>query len=253
MGPPANLGKGNKGFEKGPGKMALEDRALWDHRLPWENEPMSLGVLRDHPCFEALEWHFRVQLQELTTVLWPVIQGGRDQEALELWEDIWTLLELDADSWMDLMILVHQGPVGRSEANMILWKVLTELATTREYRNLSRKVSSLIGASRRVIDRPPGGHAGLSGWSYKKALHPRFPEFLSWRVPDDPQLTMEPSGAPLRPPFCFGPPPAPPAVPQQVPQGGSHEGLKGKGKGGGSWSGEASSSSGPRPRAFQWR
>ena len=227
----ADLGKdfGGKGKGFGKGKDIGKDLGKglgpygpsdWDqyHVLPWNLPDMSLGVLKKakHPDFEALEWLFRKRLWDLSTNFWPKVQGGTDDEALEMWKDIWKVLELDADSWMDIMLLVHQGPVGRSEANQILWEVLTKWACSREYKNLSRKVSSMIGASRRAIDRPPDNHRDLEGWSWRKALISRYPEYLAEAVPADPRVIMGPGGVPRAPPGCFMPPPPPPE-----PQGAS--------------------------------
>ena len=97
-------------------------------------------------------------IRNILTTLWPIVQAGTDSEALNVWQDIWDLLELDADSWMDLMLLAHQGPVGRNEANKLLWTLLTIYGTNGEHRNLSRKVSSLINGIRKTIDRPPSSH-----------------------------------------------------------------------------------------------
>lgn len=212
------FGKG-KDLGKGLGPYGPSD---WDqfHVLPWNLPDMSLGVLKkaNHPDFEALEWLFRKRLWDLATTYWPKVQGGTDEEALEVWKDIWKVLELDADSWMEMMLLVHQGPVGRSEANMILWEVLTKWACSREYKNLSRKVSSLIGASRKAIDRPPDNHRDIEGWSWRKALISRYPEYLAGAVPADPRVITGPGGVPRAPPGCFVPPPPPPP---QEPQGAS--------------------------------
>lgn len=183
---------------------------------------MSLGILRriGHEGFEYLEWQYKKQLQDLATRLWPLVQGGTGEEALELWKDIWCLLELDADSWMDLMLLTHQGPVGRSEANKILWDLLTRYAVTSEFKNLSRKASSLMSASRRAIDRPPDNHRDLDMWTWRKALDARYPEFLASTVPADPRVVTEEGGVPRPPPGCWQPPPPPPPEGPQEQQGG---------------------------------
>ena len=57
---------------------------------------MSLGVLRNvqHPHFEVLERAFAKRLQTLASARWPLIQGGTNQEALDLWKSIWVTLEL---------------------------------------------------------------------------------------------------------------------------------------------------------------
>lgn len=210
-------GKGFKGPGKDLGKGLGKGGSDWDlyHKLPWDLPDMSLGVLKknNHPHFEALEWLFRKRLHSLATTFWPKVQGGTSEEALELWKDIWRVLELDADSWMELMILVHQGPVGRAEGNKVLFEVLTRWACTRDYKNLSRKVSSMLGASRRAIDRPPDNHRDLEGWSWRKALVSRYPEFLAEAVPSDPRICTGPGGAPRAPPGCFGPPPPPAGAP----------------------------------------
>lgn len=118
--------------------------------------------------------------------------------------DLWLLMELDADCWLQFLLLVHQGEAGRAEASSILWEVLTRpakehkqgtycflffikkttrLACSRDFKNLSRKIYSMVGASRRAIDRPPDNHQDLRGWSYRKALETRYPEFLASAVP----------------------------------------------------------------------
>ena len=135
--------------------------------------------------------------------MWPFLQGGTSEEARNCIKDLWILLELDADCWLQFLLLVHQGEAGRAEASAILWEVLTRpaeehkqkqgcfgffsnkkrLACSRDFKNLSRKVYSMVGAARRAIDRPPDTHQDLKGWSYRKALHTRYPEFLASAVP----------------------------------------------------------------------
>ena len=237
-GPSEGLGKGQdpqegfgdigKGFGKDFGKgLGKSDWDLW-HKLPDDLPDTSLGVLKTmkHPDYEALEWLYKKRLQALATTHWPVIQEESSEEALALWQEIWVLLELDAESWMDLMLLVHQSPVGRSEANKVLFELLTRHACTSMHKNLSRKVSTLIKDSRRAIDRPPDGHRDLEGWSWRKALVPRFPEFLQEAVPKDARVTTGPGGVPRAPLGCFVPPgppvgPPPPAGPPPGASGAS--------------------------------
>ena len=50
-------------------------------------------------------------------------------------QDLWILLELDGDSWLQFLLLVHQGEVGRCEASKILWEILTKPAKETTKRN----------------------------------------------------------------------------------------------------------------------
>ena len=125
MGPPAGKGKG-KGFGgRGHGLPAPQFNGVgigWHHQ-DFDNMPLtSLGRLRDidTDAYKYFEWKFRLQIVEYTTNLWPIIQGGTDDEALETWKDIAHLLEFDAQTWNGLMLLVHQGVAGRAEANKLL-------------------------------------------------------------------------------------------------------------------------------------
>ena len=52
--------------------------------------------------------------------------GSTEDEASTLWTHTFMYLELDMQSQRDLMLLVHSGYVGRSEANFILWSLLTK-------------------------------------------------------------------------------------------------------------------------------
>lgn len=146
---------------------------------------------------------------------------------------------------MEFLLLLHQGPVGRSEGSQILWEVITRLAPVRDYMNLSRKLTTMVNRARKAIDKPPDNHPDLKGWTREKALKARYPEFLVTAVPPNPVIKTGPGGGPLRPPTCWvvprtspnstprpsgsaagGPPGAasssaagaPPAAPQEVPR-----------------------------------
>ncbi len=197
----------------------------WEHKKPWEQDLHSLGVLKvlDYEHIEFLEWRYLERLQDFATRKWPIIQGGPPAETLEVLKDIWMHLELDADCWMEALMLLHQGPVGRAELSKVLFKVLTEYAITSEYRNLSCNVSSLLGTSRRYLDRPPDGHKDLKFWSLQRASVSRYPEFLPSSVPHNAVVVTDDGGVPRAPPGCWQAPPPPPAPtgppPPPPPQG----------------------------------
>lgn len=235
---------------QGPG--GPQPAGSYQHNLHPDQIPlMSLGHIKNlgDSRFEYLEWTFRKQLRDLSTVYWPMMQGGDDEEALSLWKDLWVLLELDADSWLELMLLVSQGPPGRSEANQILFELMTRWASMGEYKNLSRKVSTMIKAARRAIDRPPDDHSDLRFWTVQRAMVARYPEFLPEKVPTNGLIQTAESGAPLRPPQCWVPPPPPEdlqAPPAQQPYGGPQSS---------SWTSNPSSSEAQPGRrgAIKWR
>jgi len=94
---------------------------------PREQRLTTLGMLQHlgDPRVPLLA-HTRLRrIQFLVTQRWGLIQGGWLPEAEALWAECIELLELDADAVQDLMLLVAQGIAGRSEANEILWDLLT--------------------------------------------------------------------------------------------------------------------------------
>ena len=209
MGPPAGKGKG-KGFGgRGHGLPDPQFNGVgfgWRHQ-DFDNMPLtSLGRLRDidTDAYKYFEWKFRLQIVEYTTNLWPIIQGGTDDEALETWKDIAHLLEFDARTWNGLMLLVHQGAAGRAEANKILWDLLTQLCLV-DHAQINCMATSLIGAARKNIDRPPGGHHAMKYWTYEKAIEPRpgTLNFAAENVPLGPRVITGPGGSPLAPPRCW--------------------------------------------------
>ena len=205
MGPPAGKGKG-KGFGgRGHGRPD-PGYDKWNHQ-DHNNMPLnSLGRIRelDTAAYLYFEWKFRLQILEYTTNLWPIIQGGTDDEALELWKDIAHLLEFDATTWNGLMLLVHQGVAGRAEANKLLWDLLTSLCLIDHVQN-NNKTISIIGAVRKIIDRPPDGHVDMMTWTYLRAIEPRPSAmcFAAEMVPERPCVITAPGGGPLIPPHCW--------------------------------------------------
>ena len=205
MGPPAGKGKG-KGFGgRGHGRQdARYDK--WNHQDHNKLPRTSLGriMAADTDAYKYFEWKFRLQIVEYTTNLWPIIQGGTDDEALETWKDIAHLLEFDAMTWNGLMLLVHQGVAGRAEANKLLWDLLTSLCLV-DHNQINRLTISNIGAVRKVIDRPPDNHYDMKSWTYLRAIEPRPSAmcFAAEMVPEGPCVITAPGGAPLHPPHCW--------------------------------------------------
>ena len=88
---------------------------------------------------------------------------GVDLEAMQLWWEVFQVLELDKKSQRDLLILAHGGPVGRSYANKILWKLMSDWALDGTYRDLSNKVSNEVNWARKNFCRPPEDIRTFSG------------------------------------------------------------------------------------------
>ena len=214
MGPPAG-GKGGFGG-RGQGSPKPQDDS-WGHHDFLDLPRTNLGLIQNEFLFgdpkkikevfeiyEFLDWRFRTQILEFTTNSWPIIQGGTDEEALELWRDIAHHLEFDARTWDSFMFLAHQGPAGRAEANKILWDVLTNICLL-DHTNLNHKMATLIGKARRVIDRPPKDHSDRKDWTYLRAIEPRaaIKQFAAQSVPEKPVIITGAGGVPLAPPYCW--------------------------------------------------
>lgn len=200
--------KGAKGKGKGKGKTHDPDR----HLLPIELPLTALGhlVTLGHPAAEYMEYRRLKGIHALLTTRWPLIQGGYNAEALEAWSDAMDLMDIDAAACEDLALLASQGVAGRTQANEIVWKGLSNLALEPGHRDFSRKISNLVTLARRLIDRPPTWHEDARSWSWERALRPRTLEFAPTSVPRDPRVVTGPRGRPLRPPACWGAPPPPP-------------------------------------------
>ena len=65
---------------------------------------------------------------------------------------IFWCFELDRKAQMDVMLLAHQGEVGRCEANAILWNLFSVWALNLDYQDLSNKTSSMVTVANRRVD-----------------------------------------------------------------------------------------------------
>ena len=117
----------------------------------------TLGRLRSSNLqgFLYFEHKFLIWVHEILTRHWGTVQGGTSERALHLWQEIFMTLELDRKAQGDLMLLAHEGLVGRSEANEILWELLSVWALKPEYEDLSHKVTNMVYIARKNLDRPP--------------------------------------------------------------------------------------------------
>ena len=114
-------------------------------------------------------------------------------------------LELDRKAQGDLMLLAHEGLVGRSEANEILWELLSVWAIRPEYEDLSHKVTHMVYQARRNIERPPKDHWDRGRWRWNQYYEPRHPQWSPKAVPRNYAVLKGPGGVPLAPPECWGP------------------------------------------------
>ena len=166
-----------------------------------------LKYLKD-PHFSYFEHLYLKFLHRCLTTDWHILQGRVDDEALQMWIHILRILELDRKAKVDLMLLAQSGLVGRTYANKILWKLLSNWALDPNYEDLSHKVSSEVGWARRSFDRPPKNHRDLQWWRWSSY------EDLGWNSRWSPRevptkrwdLVMGPGGEPLQPPQCWGSP-----------------------------------------------
>lgn len=207
---------GGKSYGKGSGKFGFSV----------EEQPLTaLGLLQEfgHSAeFQFLRLHRKQRITELLTIQWPVIQGRSDELAIDLWQEAVELLELDSCAITDLLLLVHQGLPGRSEANEIMWTLLHDFGLSSDLRDLSRKASKMIREARRWIDRPPANSRDQGFWHWRHVVEPRNPRWSPASVPAVPVVLTKPDGSPLPPPQCWKPPspprdPAPRGPPQQAP------------------------------------
>ena len=159
-----------------------------------------MRYLKD-PYFEWFEWHHKKALHKALTDWWVYIQGGSDYDTSKyLWE-IFQLLELDRKAIRDLMLLVHCGVVGRTAFNEIMWALLSEHGLQREYRDLSRKASSMVQWKRRAFDRPPHNSQDRLIWSWRFLKEPEHDAWHPMRAPQGTwTLKRGPRGRPLPPP-----------------------------------------------------
>ena len=133
--------------------------------------------------FLYFEHKFLCWVHEVLTYHWDTVQGGTDIHATRLWHEIFMTLELDRKAQGDLMLLAHEGLVGRSEANEILWELLSVWALRPEYEDLSHKVTNMVYIARRNLDRPPKEHEDRGRWRWQKYYVPRHPQWGPTAVP----------------------------------------------------------------------
>ena len=175
------------------------------NEAPRQVKLRTIGILKkyEHPDFTFYEYRYLVWVRDVLTIEWPFIQGGCDNKALDCWMTIFWVLELDRKAQLDLMLLAHQGEVGRCEANEVLWQLLSIWALKPNYEDLSNKCTSMVYEARRHIDRPPKNHFDSWGWSWARYCVPRHPQWSPTAVPRDVRVKTGPGGVPLAPPTCW--------------------------------------------------
>ena len=167
----------------------------------------TLGVLKqvDHEDFTYFEQKHLCYVRNALTIHWPLVQGGLGDDAKAKWAEILQFLELDRKSMWDLMLLAHQGKAGRTEANEILWILLSECALDPQYLDMSHKCTSLVGKARtKTLDRPPERHKDRDYWTWENYWVPRNPVFSPDAVPrGGPIRVYTVRGRPIPPPYCW--------------------------------------------------
>ena len=112
----------------------------------------SIGMLKKigHPSYKFLEWNFRAAVFEFCTNYWSIVQGRSGDEALvEYWKDIFNLLELDAMTWRQLIIMVRQGAPCRARATLLVWDLLHQ-SLVHDHVDLNHIPTEIIGDYRNL-------------------------------------------------------------------------------------------------------
>ncbi len=191
----------------------LEEQAE-EPRIDRRDDLTTLGMLRaiGHPYFEYYEMRHLQFVNACLTRDWPSLQAGTSPEALVQWHFVFEWLELDRKAVMDMLLLCHSGLVGRSEANRVLWELLSIWALKEEYVDISRKTSTLVWEARRHFERPPQADRDCNWWEPRHYVAPRLPQWSPLAVRWDP-VTLEYlptypdiNGDPQPPPGCWAPP-----------------------------------------------
>ena len=165
-----------------------------------------LGLLRirNDPHFSYFEYKLLLWVQQTLTTSWKSIQCGSDARAKALWHDIFLYIELDMKSIRDIMLLAHMGVAGRTEANEILWNLLSLWALKRDYLDLIHKTTSIVREARRHLKRPPATHRDRGSWRWQRYWEPRHERFSPEKGPRAPfEVVTGPGGVPLEPPQCW--------------------------------------------------
>ena len=109
----------------------------------------------DDPTLPWWEHYYLKFLRKNVTINWAHLMFGVDKKAMQLWWEVFQVMELDKKSQLDLRMLAQSGPVGRSYANKILWDIMANWALQRTYRDLNNKVTNEVNWARKNMDRPP--------------------------------------------------------------------------------------------------
>jgi hypothetical protein len=168
----------------------------------------TLGWMKHQgdPSAPFFEWHHLKCIHWYLTERWWILQSGSDREALGEWRLVMQLLELDLKAHRDLILLAQSGLVGRTCANMILWKLLTGAALDGSCEDLSHLVTHEVSTARRSFDRPPRGPQDMSWWTWSYYQWPAHYK-TKWgprAVPQQWVLAFGRGGEPLPPPACWG-------------------------------------------------
>ena len=175
------------------------------HHARGETMWTTLGHLKhlNHWAFPYFEHVYLSFIKQCLTEGWPRIQGGSEPTDLNLWKRICIVLELDRKAMADLMLLAHSGEAGRTEANEVLWTLLSDHALRDDYEDLSKMTSSLVLTARKNMDRPPGTHKDLKTWHWAKYWVPRNPKFAPSAVPQGAVVQNLDDKEPIPPPECW--------------------------------------------------
>ena len=166
----------------------------------------TLGLLKHlgTPYFSWFEMQYLYQVQQLLTTEWWCLQSCSDERALRLWISAMRLMELDRKAARDLFLLAHSGLVGRTQANKVLWTLLSGPAISTDYEDLSALATHLVYQARKTFDRPPREHGDLRWWSWECYSTPRRQD-LKWgpnQVPAQHWMVQTGRGGmPLPPPW----------------------------------------------------
>ena len=214
--PPGPPGKG-----KGKGKGKEPEPEWWNRAEQGQEEPQgawvppdpqkrftTLGLLKHvgSPWFAYLEFWYLLTIREFLTIHRETCQTGNDVEAIKLWHLACLLLELDHKAVVGLMLLCHSGLHGRTLANEILWKLLSEYALQRTYEDLSHKCTNMVGWARRDMDRPPRTSRDRLWWRWRNISNPQRPQWSPRAPPERATYLCASEGLPQAPPACWGPP-----------------------------------------------
>ena len=171
----------------------------------------TLGWLKhmEDPKFPYFEWVYKNLIHKFLVQDWYMIQAGyKDEDALNLWHQIFKILELDRKARRDLLLLAQAGVVGRTHANHILWMLMTGPALDPVYPDMNNLTTNLVYKFRRDFDRPPRQHLDLKWWWWTCLEFP-YKKDLRWSPMETPQgyweLHTGPGLLPLPPPECWGP------------------------------------------------